>query len=157
MHSLRRLAVVSVLVLGAMAVTSPRTSTELAQAAPAATAMPMPGMGGGPAMNGTGSCPRNGGVMDTAKTPAERAMAEAMMGAMNHSATMGSGPMAWSGNPDLDYVTMALHHARTARALARVELRFGKDRDAIELAQATIDAQNAEIAKLKAMLDSMHR
>ena len=97
------------------------------------------------------------GMMGTAKTPAERAMVQAMMGGMNDSSGMGSGPMAWSGNPDLDYVTVALHHATVALALAKVELAYGKNAAVRALAESTIDAQNAEIAKLKAMLDSMHR
>ena len=90
-------------------------------------------------------------------------MVQAMMGGMNqmggmkHSSAMGSGPMAWSGNPDVDYVTVALHHATVALALAKVELTYGKDAAVRALAESTIEGQTAEIAKLKAMLDSMHR
>ena len=145
LRTLKNLAVAAALALGALAVSSPT---------PAPTMMPMPGMNAASKMNmGSGMT----GMMGTAKTPAERAMVQAMMGGMNDSSGMGSGPMAWSGNPDLDYVTVALHHATVALALAKVELAYGKNAAVRALAESTIDAQNAEIAKLKAMLDSMHR
>ena len=153
LRALKNIAIAAVLALGALAVSSPAPT-------PSPTMMPMSGMNMGSKMNmGSGMS----GMMGTAKTPAERAMLQAMMGGMNqmggmkHSSAMGSGPMTWSGNPDVDYVTIALHHATVALALAKVELTYGKDASVRALAESTIEAQTAEIAKLKAMLDSMHR
>ncbi len=151
-RTLKNLAVAAVLALGALAVSSPTPT-------PAPTMMPMSGMnmGMGSKMNMGSGMTGMRGMMGTAKTPAERAMVQAMMTGMNGSSTMGSAPMAWSGNPDLDYVTVALHHARVALALAKVELTYGKDAAVRTLAESTIDAQNAEIAKLQALLATIHR
>ncbi|MDH2909847.1 MAG: DUF305 domain-containing protein [Candidatus Eremiobacteraeota bacterium] len=143
--SLQRVAFAAVLALGAIAVTPPQTSRELAQSAPAATTMPMSGMQMG------------SGMMGSAKMPAERAMLDAMKSGMGNSAKMGGpGAMAWSGNPDLDYVTIALHHANVTLAIAKVELTYGKDPAARAIAESTIAEQTARIEKLKAIVARLH-
>ena len=142
----KRVALAAILTLGTMAVTSPNIVRGVEQTTPQSTMMPMPGMGG---MGGMG------GMMSSASTPAEIAMRDAMMGTMGAAR---SGKAAkWSGNPDLDYVTIALRHARATLAMARVEVKYGKDPEAIAFARTTIAAQNAAIEKLKAMRQSMHR
>lgn len=149
----KRVALAAILTLGAMALTSPHIVRGVEQTTPQSTMMPMPGMGGG--MGQKAACPAMGGMMSSASTPAEIAMRDAMMGAMG---TPRSGKAAtWSGNPDLDYVTIALRHARATLAMARVEVKYGKDPEAIAFARTTIAAQNAAIEKLKAMRQSMHR
>jgi hypothetical protein len=153
--SMKRVALAAVLALGALAVTTPQASRQVAQTTPAATMMPMPGMAG---MGGGGACTQMGGMVGTAKTPAERAMAEAMRNGMTGSTMKGgAGMMAWSGNPDVDYLTMALRHATVALAMAKVEGTYGKDPAARALASATETHERATIAKIKAMLASMHR
>ena len=153
--NIQRVALAAVLTLGIMAVSSPATSRGVAQVAPQSTMMPMPGMGGGPGGNGRcGDMGGMGGMMGSATTPSEIAMRDAMMSGMG--ARSGE-PTAWSGNPDLDYVTMALRHARVTLALARAEVKYGKEKSAIAFARTTIATQRTAIAKMEAMLQSMHR
>lgn len=153
----KRVALAAILTLGAMALTSPNVVRGVEQTTPQSTMMPMPGMGGGMGggMGQNGSCHAMGGMMSSASTPAEIAMRDAMMGAMG--APRSGKAATWSGNPDLDYVTIALRHARATLAMARVEVKYGKDPEAIAFARTTIAAQNAAIEKLKAMRQSMHR
>ncbi len=150
--NIQRVAFAAILTVGIMAVSSPSTSREVAQVAPQSTMMPMPGMGGG--MGGNGRCGDMSGMMGTATTPSEIAMRDAMMSEMGPRS---GEPTAWSGNPDLDYVTMALRHARVTLALARTEVKYGKEKSAVAFARTTIATQRTAIAKLEAMLQSMHR
>ncbi|MGC8484996.1 MAG: DUF305 domain-containing protein [Candidatus Baltobacteraceae bacterium] len=153
--SLNRVALAAVLALGVVAVTSPQTKQQVAQTSPAATMMPMPGMGG---MSGAGACKPMNGMMGMAKTPAERAMVDAMRTGMSGSKMKpGAGMMAWSGNPDVDYLTMALHRANVELAMAKVELTYGKDPAVRAIAKSTIAAANGRIARLRAVLATLHR
>lgn len=74
-------------------------------------------------------------------TNAFRAADDQMMKAMNR-------PM--SGNPDQDFVSGMLPHHQGAVAMAKVELRYGKDPQMRRLAQGIIAAQEKEIAEMRA-------
>ena len=64
-------------------------------------------------------------------------------------------PMASSGNPDADFLLMMIPHHQSAIEMARVELEQGADEETRAMAQAIIDAQEAEIAEMRTMLERM--
>ncbi|EYD76517.1 putative exported protein [Rubellimicrobium mesophilum DSM 19309] len=75
------------------------------------------------------------------------------MGPMNDmAATM---PMESSGDVDADFLLMMIPHHQSAIAMARVELERGDDQETRAMAQKVIDAQEAEIAEMRAMLERM--
>ena len=68
---------------------------------------------------------------------------------------MRSMPMASSGDADADFLLMMIPHHQSAIEMARVELEQGDDEETRAMAQAVIDAQEAEIAEMRAMLERM--
>ena len=54
-----------------------------------------------------------------------------------------------SGDADKDFVRMMLPHHQGAIDMAKVELKFGKDKTLRAMAQNIIEAQEAEIAEMK--------
>ena len=71
---------------------------------------------------------------------ADKALMNAMRG-MNKDM---NAPM--TGDPDQDFVTMMLPHHTGAVAMAKVELRYGKDPHLRALAKDIVAAQDREIA-----------
>ncbi len=76
-------------------------------------------------------------------SPASRALMKSM-----HS--MGDG-LAMTGNPDLDFLNGMIAHHEGAVAMARVELRYGRDAAIRAMAERIIAAQEAEIAAMRRM------
>ena len=95
-----------------------------------------------PAGEGTGGMD---GVM--ADMPAHM---QGMMGAMDMM--MEAMPTESTGDPDADFLLMMIPHHQSAVEMARVLLEQGDDEETRALAQAVIDAQEAEIAQMRAML-----
>ena len=54
-----------------------------------------------------------------------------------------------SGDPDKDFVMMMLAHHQGAIDMAKVELKYGKDKTLRALAEAIIEAQGKEINEMK--------
>ena len=90
--------------------------------------------------------------MDHSGHSMEGAMGQ-MMGAMD--AMMQAMPMESSGMVDADFLLMMIPHHQSAIDMARVELEQGEDEETRAMAQEIIDAQEAEIAEMRAMLDRM--
>jgi Domain of unknown function (DUF305) len=80
-------------------------------------------------------------------SPMSEALYRAMI-AMN--AAMSSVPM--TGNPDIDFATMMIHHHQGAIDMAKVELRYGTDSRLKRLAQEIIVTQQSEIALMQLAL-----
>lgn len=84
------------------------------------------------------------------------AMPEPMQGMMGAMQTMmGTMPMESSGDPDADFLLMMIPHHQSAIDMARVELEHGDDEETRAMAQAIIDAQEKEIAEMRAMLERL--
>src|SRR6516162_1439174 len=97
-----------------------------------ATMAPMPmgsGMQMGPGMS-EATCHNMQKMMQQAKSPADKALMQAMMD-MHHS-MMG---MQLTGSADHDFVVMMIPHHQSAIEMARVELQYGKDSKVRQLAQ----------------------
>jgi uncharacterized protein (DUF305 family) len=68
---------------------------------------------------------------------------------------MSAMPMQSTGMPDADFLLMMIPHHQSAIDMARVELEQGQDEATRAMAQEIIDAQEAEIAEMRAMLEGM--
>ena len=91
-----------------------------------------------PGMPMTGTAP----AADTGRAAtAFRAVDDNMMKAMNRPMT---------GNADQDFVAGMLPHHAGAVAMAKVEIRYGKDPEMLRLARRIIAAQQIEIAEMQA-------
>ncbi len=90
------------------------------------------------------------GQMDMSAMPEHM---QGMMGAME--AMMGAMPMESSGDPDADFLLMMIPHHQSAIEMARVVIETGDDEETLAMAQAIIDAQEAEIAEMRTMLERM--
>ena len=84
-------------------------------------------------------------------------MEGAMGGYMTAMNTMiaSMGGMQSTGDADADFLLMMIPHHQSAIDMARVELEQGDDKGTRALAQKVIDAQEAEIAEMKAMLQAI--
>lgn len=88
--------------------------------------------------------------MDMSSTPEHM---QGMMGAMD--TMMQNMPMESSGMVDADFLLMMIPHHQSAIDMARVELEQGEDDETKAMAQTIIDAQETEIAEMRAMLERM--
>ena len=70
-------------------------------------------------------------------------------------AMMEAMPTESTGMPDADFLLMMIPHHQSAIDMARVELEQGESDEIKALAQTIIDAQEVEIADMRAMLESM--
>ncbi|WP_206338719.1 DUF305 domain-containing protein [Sulfitobacter sp. BSw21498] len=68
---------------------------------------------------------------------------------------MATMPMTSTGKPDADFLLMMIPHHQSAVEMAKVELEIGNDEKTKEMAQSMIDAQEAEIEDMRAMLKDM--
>ena len=83
-------------------------------------------------------------------------MPEHMRGYMDAMHGMMEGmPMETSGDPDADFLLMMIPHHQSAVDMARVELEHGDDEETRAMAEKVIEAQEAEIAEMRAMLARM--
>ena len=90
--------------------------------------------------------------MDHSGHSMDGAMGE-MMGAMD--TMMQAMPTESSGIVDADFLLMMIPHHQSAIDMARVELEQGQDEETRAMAQEIIDAQEAEIAEMRAMLERL--
>ena len=83
-------------------------------------------------------------------------MPEQMQGFMGVMDTMMQNmPMESSGMVDADFLLMMIPHHQSAIDMARIELEQGEDEETKAMAQEIIDAQEAEIEEMRAMLERM--
>lgn len=61
--------------------------------------------------------------------------------------------IAFTGNPDVDFVRGMIPHHQGAVDMAKVVMAFGKDPEIRKLAETIVKAQEDEIAQLKAWLE----
>ena len=76
-----------------------------------------------------------------------------MMNAMD--TMMQNMPGASSGKVDADFLLMMIPHHQSAIDMARAEVKQGHDEAKKAMAQEIIDAQEAEIAEMRSMLEAM--
>jgi len=75
--------------------------------------------------------------------------------AADHSMMSGMSGIEYTGNADHDFVTHMIPHHEGAVAMAKVELKYGKDAKLRALAKEIIASQDKEIAFMKRWL-AMH-
>jgi uncharacterized protein (DUF305 family) len=86
-----------------------------------------------------------------AASPADaKFMREMMEGMKRMDHGMASAPM--TGNPDHDFASMMIPHHQGAIAMAKSELKYGKDPVLRQLAKEIIEAQKSEIALMERWL-----
>jgi uncharacterized protein (DUF305 family) len=90
--------------------------------------------------------------MDHSGMAMEGGMGE-MMGVMD--TMMRNMPSESTGMVDADFLLMMIPHHQSAIDMARVELEQGQDEGTRAMAQEIIDAQGAEIAEMRSMLEAM--
>jgi uncharacterized protein (DUF305 family) len=76
-----------------------------------------------------------------------------MMGAMD--AMMQAMPTESAGMVDADFLLIMIPHHQSAIDMARIELEQGEDEETRAMAQEIIDAQEAAIEEMRAMLERM--
>ena len=98
------------------------------------------------------------GAMDHGETEEMdmSAMAGPMQGMMAAMDTMMQAmPTESSGMVDADFLLMMIPHHQSAIDMALVVLEQGDDEETLALAREIIDAQEAEIAEMRAMLERL--
>jgi uncharacterized protein (DUF305 family) len=78
---------------------------------------------------------------------------QALMAPMD--AMMAMMPTSSSGDVDADFLLMMIPHHQSAIDMAEVVLEQGDDEETRAMAQAIIDAQEAEIAEMRGMLERL--
>jgi uncharacterized protein (DUF305 family) len=78
--------------------------------------------------------------------PAKQAFEEANM--KMHKAMS----MEYAGDPDIQFIKSMIPHHQGAIDMAEIELKYGKDPQAREMAEKIISAQKGEIAEMKKWL-----
>ncbi|APF36803.1 hypothetical protein BOQ54_05255 [Chelatococcus daeguensis] len=147
--------------------TAPQVQMPQAQAPQAQTPAAMPGMGMMGA--GQGGCPMMQGMMQgmmgrggmgqgmgsgMAGTPrGDQSVASLAFNAVNERMHRDM-DVTFTGDADADFVRAMIPHHQGAVDMAKVVLAFGKDPKIRELAESVVQAQESEIAMMKAWLEA---
>ncbi len=89
----------------------------------------------------------NPSTMAAAASESTAAYEKAMGGMMKNM------KMTYTGNADVDFVKSMIPHHQGAIDMAKVELQFGKDPEALKLAEEIVKAQESEIAMMNGWLE----
>jgi uncharacterized protein (DUF305 family) len=109
----------------------------------------MPMMQGQMPMMQHGQMPMMQGGATAADTPATAAF-KAANARMHQDMAI-----AYIGDADVDFVKGMIPHHQGAIDMAKVVLAFGKDPEVRKLAEAIVQAQEAEIVQMRAMLERL--
>ena len=106
------------------------------------------GRGMGHGMGQTMNCPMMSGGMPMAAPTGDQSVASLALNAVNEKMHRDMA-IAFTGNPDADFVAAMIAHHQGAIDMAKVVKAFGEDKEILALADAIIDAQEEEIAMMR--------
>lgn len=117
---------------------------------PETPAMPQMGHGMGHGGHGMGmmNCPMMSGGMQMGAPEGDQSVASLALNAVNEKMHRDMA-IAFTGNPDADFVAAMIAHHQGAVDMAKVVKAFGEDEEILALADAIIEAQEEELAMMR--------